>query len=336
MLPVAVTYMYAKYYFTNETRSELRDFVRHLKASMTLALQQNEWMDDETKLRAQLKLNKMLDYIATPTWIANDDDLDEFYSDVSFNKSNISPDNYIRSFIKLSQRKRLRKLNSLRGSWAEENLVFEPTVINAYYVIMSNKFGILQNPFYYVSSPIAMNFGAIGMVIGHEIMHGFDDMGSSYDEKGKYTDWWNVETRKKYEERVNCFKNQYSQVTEPVTGKKVNGTLTIGDNLADNVGIQLAYTAYKLYTATKERKMDVKLPKSMQKYTKEQLFFISFGNLWCNNDSKEHILEQLSTDPHSPHRIRAIISVSNFEQFAKTFQCKEGSKMNPKKRCSIW
>ncbi|RWS18477.1 neprilysin-like protein [Leptotrombidium deliense] len=132
---------------------------------------------------------------------------------------------------------------------------------------------------YYESAPIAMNFAGIGFIIGHEITHGFDHRGSTFDEKGKMLNWWKNETREKFEERVECFKQQYSQYTEPVTGKKLNGSLTVGDDIADNGGLKQAYTAYKIYAATTDQSMDLKLPSKMYRFTKDQLFFISYANV---------------------------------------------------------
>ncbi|RWS23002.1 hypothetical protein B4U80_09308 [Leptotrombidium deliense] len=295
----------------------------------------------------------MLDFVAFPTSITNEKDLDELYSDSGF----ISSENFYSSYKKATKRLRIRSLTILRQSRDRtiSNENYDPSEVNAYYMPSMNRFGItlflltrniihflaitsgiLQPPFYFNSAPIAMNFAGIGTVIGHEMVHGFDYDGSMYDDKGDYKNWWQNETRKLYDEKTECFRRQYSDIIEPVTRKHVNGSLTIGDNLADNVGLQLSYKAYKMYAATKDSKMDLKLPESMESYSKEQLFFISFANLWCNDDSKDYLEEQIKYDAHAPGRFRAIVPPSNFDQFSKAFKCKEGSRMNPRKKCLLW
>ncbi|RWS19029.1 peptidase family M13-like protein, partial [Leptotrombidium deliense] len=202
----------------------------------------------------------MLNYIAAPTWIENEQQLDAYYDEIGY----ISTDNYYSAYKQMAKWSRLAELRELKGD--SNKLAFSPTVINAFFYSRYNKIvltsGILHPPFYNPSAPVVMNFGGIGTVIGHEITHGFDDQGSQYDETGRWANWWRNDTRENYEERVKCFELQYSRQVEPVTGKKVNGTLTIGDNIADNGGIKQAFKAYKIYTATKEQAMDLKLPKS--------------------------------------------------------------------------
>ncbi|RWS14413.1 endothelin-converting enzyme 1-like protein [Dinothrombium tinctorium] len=183
--------------------------------------------------------------------------------------------------VKIRNPEYFRKLSEILNIPKRKD--FSPTVVNAFYSPWSNTIevssGILQPPIYYTNSPIVLNYGAIGVIIGHEITHGFDDTGALYDEQGRRTNWWANETREKYEEKVKCFVDQYSSYTEPKTGAKVNGSFTIGDNIADNGGLQQAFMAYKIYSALNVTERDRKLPGDMEQFSKEQLFFISYANV---------------------------------------------------------
>ncbi|RWS25099.1 hypothetical protein B4U80_05415, partial [Leptotrombidium deliense] len=216
------------------------------------------------------------------------------------------------------------------------------------------KVGILNQPFYYHNAPIAVNFGSIGYVLGHEILHGFDNEGAEHDYKGHKKMWWSNETWEVYQKKVKCFVDQYSDFVEPVTGLKVNGTLTTGENIADNGGLFQSFVvrnvnfidhpqlnfynlkAYKMYGALSSLGLDKRLPLEMSRYTKDQIFFISFANTYCNNDSPDFIRDALVTDEHSPFYARVIVTLQNSKHFSDTFKCKVGSKMNPNKKCILW
>ncbi|XP_055908210.1 neprilysin-1-like, partial [Eupeodes corollae] len=179
----------------------------------------------------------------------------------------------------------------------------------------------------------ALNYGAIGTVLGHELMHGFDDSGRMFDRTGNMRQWWSNKTIDEYINRTQCFVEQYSQYQLLDIGEYVDGELTLGENIADNGGMREAFYAYQKYVE-KSGKED-RLP-GMENYSHEQLFFISFGYLWCETltpAASHHVLE----DVHCPGSIRLKGVLSNSEEFANTFNCKRGSAMFPdNKKCKIW
>ncbi|RWS05785.1 hypothetical protein B4U79_06122, partial [Dinothrombium tinctorium] len=218
--------------------------------------------------------------------------------------------------------------------------IFDPSDVNAFYAPTYNEIflinGILQPPLYYPSAPLSVNFGGIGFITGHEITHGFDDSGSQYDHKGEKQNWWDKDTLKIYKEKLQCFIKQYSNYTEPKTGQKVNGKKTIGDDVADNGGLYIAYNAYKEYAQSKHPERDLKLPLQMNNYTKDQLFFISAANFFCDDNSLLAARILLKIDEHSPNSARVVIPMRNSLDFAKAFNCKPGSRMNPVDKCVLW
>ncbi|RWS23538.1 hypothetical protein B4U80_07494, partial [Leptotrombidium deliense] len=346
---VAINYWYMKTILGKNSMKELNDFLSHIKAALTLTINTNEWMNDKTKLEAQLKLNKMLDFIASPSNINNDSELNEFYRNTGF----ISSENYVHAFKKMSKWIKYDKLKSLRDT--EEKKVQPPSEVNAYYSPYDNKIGelrvpklkliliileiligYLSPPNFYPNAPISVNTAAIGSTIGHEVTHGFDNTGAQYNYKGIKRNWWDSKTLKRYESKVNCFKKQYSAFVEPTSGKHLNGTKTVGENIADNGGLRQTYTAYKMYAALKHPEKDLKLPLGMSKFSKEQLFFIAYANTYCNDHSALYNEHLILNDEHPPDVARVIIPLQNSEQFSKAFKCKEGSRMNPAKKCILW
>ena len=183
----------------------------------------------------------------------------------------------------------------------------------------------------------ALNYAAIGSVIGHEISHGFDNNGRKRDKKGLLRSWWNNSTVTKYLERAQCFIDQYNNFSVPeLAGMDVthlNGTKTLGENIADNGGLRQAYRAYQNYI--RFNGPEPQLP-GLEKYTMEQLFFIAFANIECNAMTKERLRSRIVFGVHCPGRYRVLGPVSNFDEFARAFQCPVGSPMNPVNKCVLW
>ena len=210
-----------------------------------------------------------------------------------------------------------------------------PQQVNAYYNPLWNEIvfpaGILQPPFFHRDHPAAMNYGGIGGVIGHELTHGFDDQGRKFDPKGRLTEWWEPEVSKKFEKRAECVKDFYSDY-EVAPGANVNGQLTLGENIADIGGVKEGYAAYKAWEARQPQP-----PKPMvEGLTNEQLFFVSWGQVWCTVDTEQFERMLVTTNPHSPGKFRVLGPLSNNADFARVFSCKEGTPMNPKNRCEVW
>ena len=191
--------------------------------------------------------------------------------------------------------------------------------------------GILQPPFYEQQMDDAVKFGAIGVVIGHELTHGFDDQGRQYDAEGNLRDWWAPEDEKGFKERTECEVQEYGDFTVS-GGEHINGSLTLGENTADNGGLRIAYAA--LMKALAKETPDAQKP--MDGFTPAQRFFLGFGQIWCTNATPQALRLQVQTNPHSPGEFRVNGSVSNFEEFGKASGCKPGQPMVRANACRVW
>lgn len=228
----------------------------------------------------------------------------------------------------------LGKYNN-RSSW----FIHEKTsgiIVNAAYNSLLNYIvfpaGIQQIPFYDLNRPWYLNFGAIGSIIGHEITHGFDDKGSQRDMYGKIFDWWTVDTKRRFQEKTQCFVDQYNNYKIYQINETVNGKRTLGENIADNGGLRQAYQAYQNW---KKKYGKEKLLPGLP-FDSSQLFFLSFGNMWCYKYSPAILKYRNLDDVHATAKYRVIGSLSNMEEFAQSFNCKKNSPMNPEKKCVIW
>ncbi|KAA0200661.1 hypothetical protein HAZT_HAZT003074 [Hyalella azteca] len=197
--------------------------------------------------------------------------------------------------------------------------------------------GILQIPFYQHNSLAALNYGGIGMIIGHELTHGFDNSGRNYDKDGNLALWWSQESIQAFNERAQCFVDQYDafhppEVADPTV--MVDGQQTLGENIADNGGIREAFLAYQRYVD--RNGVEPALP-GLDEFTSEQLFYLEFANLWCESRTESSIMRQLRSDGHSPGRFRTLGTLGNDAEFSRVWKCPAGSKMNRgDQSCVLW
>ena len=209
-----------------------------------------------------------------------------------------------------------------------------PATVNAFYNPLGNEMsfpaGILQPPFFDRTFPQAMNYGAIGAVMGHELTHGFDDQGRKFDAEGQLREWWEPEVIGRFDERAQCVADYYSQYKIP-SGDPVNGQLTLGENIADMGGVKQSFQAYQAWVEANGEPEPL-----VEGLTDEQLFFVSYGQIWCNQQTPEAAGLQIRTDSHSPGEFRVIGALSNLPAFAEVFQCETGTPMAPEERCEVW
>jgi len=207
--------------------------------------------------------------------------------------------------------------------------------VNAYYMSSMNDInfpaGILQPPFFDPTKDPAVNFGGIGVVIGHEMTHGFDDQGSKFDGKGNLREWYSPDDRKQFVEKTDCEVSEYGSF-ESAPGAKLNGKLTLGENTADNGGLRIAYEALMSTLASE----GAGTGQPIDGYTPAQRFFISFAQVWCENRTDQSARVSVKTDPHSPGQWRTNGTVQNFDGFGKAFGCKKGQPMMPENSCRVW
>merc|ERR1719357_873857 len=280
-------------------------------------------------------MNKMDQYIAYPDEMRDQSVIDGFYAPME----RLTATDFMQNDIKMSKFGTARALKKLREKidpkhWTEHSTV---ALVNAFYNgdINSMEFpaGILQGVFFNGEAPRYMNFGAIGTVIGHEITHGFDDTGRTQDFEGKLVDWWANSTATEYKNRAQCIIEQYGNFTAEQIKLALNGINTQGENIADNGGIKEAYLGYTNYV--KDHGEEEALP-GFSQYTPKQMFWISFGQVWCSKYKDGTLKSRILTGVHSPGEFRIKGPLSNNPDFASDFKCKKGTPMNPEKKCTVW
>ncbi len=309
--------------FPPAAKDSMEKLVKALEVSLDQDIQHLDWMSDATKVEAKKKLDAFRDKVGYPeNW--------RDYSSVKIERNN--PVGNSQQVAAFNDRRDLAKIGRPVD---EKEWTMTPPTVNAYYNPAMNDInfpaGILQPPFYDFKVDPAVNFGGIGVVIGHEMTHGFDDQGSQYDPKGNVRSWWTDEDRKKFTERTDCEVKEYSGF-EVAPGQNLNGKLTLGENTADNGGLRIAYQALMNTLAEQNASTTAKV----DDYTPAQRFFLGFGQVWCENVTEQAARLRAKTDPHSSGRWRANGAVQNFDEFGKAFGCKVGQPMMPANACRVW
>ncbi|CAB3998205.1 endothelin-converting enzyme 1-like [Paramuricea clavata] len=321
--------LYVKERYGKEAKSEASEMIKTIKEAFERNIPRADWMDESTKEKALEKLNAVIEMIGYPSWIEDISKLDNYYSNLTMKKDSHF-ENYLdaRRFYHAKMMSKRSKLVE-RSEWH-----LTPSEVNAYYNTPNNyiafPLGILQRPFFEPSWPKYLNYGAIGVIMGHELTHGFDSHGSKFDKYGNLNNWWRNGSLDRFQQRVNCMVEQYGNFTSQ--GKKIDGTKTLAENIADNGGLKLAFQAYKDWL--KRHQVEQKLPSF--DLTPKQLFFVAFAQVWCSSSTETKANESLLTDDHSPERIRVLAAVHNSQDFADAFNCPLNSPMNPSKKCEIW
>ena len=308
--------------FPEESKQRTLQLVNALEKALQQDIRTLPWMTEATKEQALIKLHKIANKIGYPDKWRDYSALEIIRGDALGNS--------LRS-NEFENRRQLSKIGKPvdSGEW-----LYSPPTVNAYYYPPQNNInfmaGILQPPFYDPQVDEAINFGAIGSVIGHELTHGFDDQGRRYDAQGNLRDWWTAEDEKAFKQRAECEVQQYNDFT--VAGAEhVNGKLTLGENTADNGGIRIAFMALMEALAGKTHAKS-----TIEGFTPEQRFFVGWGQVWCTNATPEALRLQLQTNVHSPGEFRINGPASNFEEFRKAFGCKSGQPMVRSNACRVW
>lgn len=315
--------IYAKKYFNPKSKDYVNEMVELLKLALCEHLNNNDWMSQQTKYKAIEKLDKMNVKIGYP------DKYDKNYDNLEILETN----SFMQNIINIISFESFNNLKDLYKQVNKNKWYMHPHTVNAYYAPNNNEIvfpaGILQKPFFSIKQSDAYNFGGIGMIIGHEITHGFDDQGCLYDGDGNLKEWWTNEDKEKYKLKTNIIKEQYNNYM--IEGNSVNGELTLGENIADIGGITLSFKAMGNFLKTR-------VSKKSNQYTNEQLFFINFSNIWKSKANKEDVLQKLLVDPHSPPEFRVNGTLRNIDAFYKAFNITKYDKLYlpPSKRAYIW
>ncbi len=297
-----------------------REMVGEIEKMMAADIQSLDWMTPKTKDEAQSKLSLVLNKIGTKEhWLIYD-------------TVRIARDDAYGNAARAGEFEMLRDLAKIGKPVDKTEWNMSQPTVNAYYSPGQNNInfpaGILQPPFWDSKMDDAVNYGAIGAVVGHELTHGFDDQGRRFDGRGNLRDWWTDEDGKAFEQRASCIANEYGSFTS-VDDVKLNGRLTLGENTADNGGLRLSYRALMAKIAGQD------VPKR-DGFTPEQRFFLGFAQVWCENMRPEEARVRAQTDPHSPGRFRVNGTVSNMPEFQKAFACGATSPMVRNPACRVW
>ncbi len=314
--------LYVAEYFPPERKARMEALVKNLLVAYKQSIDKLDWMSPATKKEAQAKLAKFTPKIGYPNkW--------KDYSALV-----VSRDDLVGNVMRSRDVEYNRELNKLGKPIDRDEWGMTPQTINAYYNPEMNEIvfpaAILQPPFFDANADDAVNYGGIGAVIGHEISHGFDDQGAQYDGDGNLRDWWTAADHKNFEAKTKMLVNQYNQF-EPIKGYHVNGELTLGENIADNSGLAIAYKAYKI--SLKGKKAPV-----IDGLTGEQRLYMGWAQVWRTKMREQQQIVQVKTDPHSPGQFRANGTLRNQPGFYDAFKVKQGDKMYlaPQERVIIW
>src|SRR5437899_2508890 len=315
---------YVERTFGPESKQRMLKMVDALEEALDEDIRTLTWMADDTKKQAKIKLEAIRNKIGYP-------DVWRDYSSLNIERGDLLG-NFLRANAFESKRQIVKIGKPLdRKEWG-----MTPPTVNAYYSGSHNEIvfpaGILRPPFFDQKMDDAVNFGAIGLVIGHELTHGFDDQGRKFDPQGNLRDWWTDQDAKEFEKRASCIADEYSNFIA-VDDLKLNGKLTLGENTADNGGARIALMALReMIAADKSGKAAEKI----DGYTPEQRFFLGFGRVWCEKRRPELSRTLVNTDPHSPGKYRVNGVVQNMPEFQQAWGCKTGQTMVRENACRVW
>ena len=320
----ALGQLYVEQYFPLAARNRMAELVENLKVVYHDHLARLDWMTDATRAKALAKFARFTTKIGCP---------DKFRD---YSSIRIDRDDYFGNLLRAAQFEENRQTARVGKPVDKTEWHMTPPTINAYFNPLQNEIvfpaGILQPPFFDVTMDDAVNYGAIGVVIGHEITHGYDDEGRKYDADGNLNGWWTDADAKQFEDRAQKIVDEYNAF-EPLPGLHVNGKLTLGENIADLGGISIAYDALERTLAKHPAQR-----KLIDGFTPEQRFFLSFAQVWRTNAREAEVRRLVTVDPHSPVQFRSVGPIQNYQEFYDAFGIKTGAPMwrAPELRAQIW
>jgi putative endopeptidase len=313
---------YVEQAFGADGKQRMLKMVDALEKSLDQDIRNLLWMTEETKKQAKLKLDAIRNKIGYP-------DVWRDYSSLKIVRGDL-----LGNFLRANEFEARRQIAKIGKPVDRNEWQMTPPTVNAYYSSAKNEIvfpaGILQSPFFDKQADDATNFGGIGLVIGHELTHGFDDQGRKFDPQGNLRDWWTAQDGTEFEKRASCVADEYSSFVA-VDDLKLNGRLTLGENTADNGGARIALMALQHMMAD-----DSTMAQTINGYTPQQRFFLGYGRAWCEKRRPEYSRMLVSVDPHSPGKYRVNGVVQNMPEFQKAFSCKAGQAMVRENACRVW
>ncbi|KAH8311792.1 hypothetical protein KR044_008066, partial [Drosophila immigrans] len=345
-MPYLLDKLYYMTYFTDETQSDIVEIIQELREFLHGVLNNATWIDEETRKEALLKESTMTTRMGSFK--------DEVLSQLLIREMNnltFVPDSYAQSTINLRKfRRQMKRFNSINHkALSNETKPLELLLgmqVNAFYYNVDNSInvmsGLLHPPAYHHDWPNSLKYGTFGYLVGHELSHGFDSVGSGYDSKGERRNWFSKKSVVEFNNRTKCFVDQYDKYHVTEINRPIDGNNTKDENIADIGGLYEAISAYRLHTKHQkklhEQDVSYDMPNEQMPgldLSPEQLFYLGFAQVWCADYKEEHYWEEL-TNEHTVDKFRVIGAVSNSEEFARAYSCPSGSPMNPNKKCHIW
>ncbi|KAG0262913.1 hypothetical protein DFQ27_002034 [Actinomortierella ambigua] len=329
--------------FSPEMEKKGREIIDAVQSTYRIELGKADWLDEATRKNAIKKLEAIDEVVAYSRFdpnVASAQSLATYYRTLKMRKNDFyGNQKRARAWRKAKKLAKAGKPTNRRG------MEDDPQEVNALNLFYPNQIffpaGIMQKPMFAAHNPEYLNFGGLGHIVGHEITHGFDNNGRFFGPDGKIENWWTNATATRFEEKAKCYVDQYNKFTIVGPERKslhVNGTLTLGENISDNGGLKMAFKAWSTRFASdpKGLRYNNKLLPGLQKYSREQLFFINLSQTLCVEDTPKYLSNMLRLDEHSPARARVNGAAANSPDFARAFKCKRNAKMNPAKKCEIW
>ncbi|KAK0161693.1 hypothetical protein PV327_008112 [Microctonus hyperodae] len=331
-LPQITSALYIQKYIKNKTKIETINMASIIKKEPINVIHQVEWLDEQTRDKAIKKIQNMKDKIGYPDIYDNLENITKTFHDFELDGRT-----YLHNLLSSNRFHMIQYIRSRRNTVELDNIEywFPVQSLEAFY-FYDNVFSIapllLQRPFIDVEQPAYMNYGGIGSIIGHEIVHAIDNEGRQFDNEGHKRNWWIKSSKENFKKKTECFISQYDNYTVEGMNMKMNGTLTLNENIADNGGFRLTYLAYKNWSS--RYGPEPKLP--ALDYNPSQMFWITIANSWCSKQNNDDIEHQIKFDPHSLDEYRILGAFSNIPEFSDDFNCPLGSPMNPEKKCKVW
>jgi predicted metalloendopeptidase len=310
---------YIELAFGADAKAQITQLVDALEKAMAEDIRTLPWMTEETKKAALVKLKAITNNVGSPKkWR-------------EYGKLTIARDDFFGNAERTAQLAYQQRIEKIGKATDKTEWGMTTPTVNAFYSPQNNSInfpaGILQPPFFDPRRDMALNYGGVGAVIGHEMTHGFDDQGRKFDGDGNLRDWWTAADGAEFDKRAACVANEYSSFTA-VDDVKLNGRLTLGENTADNGGLRIALMALEDTLQGKGEKLDG--------FTPEQRLFVGFAQIWCENTAPQEVRARAMTDPHSPGRYRVNGTLQNSPEFQKAFSCKAGQPMVSQNACRVW
>jgi putative endopeptidase len=312
--------LYVEKVFPGESKKQAIQIIDAITDAMGREFDALDWMSEATRSAARAKLGKLQRLVGYPDeWKTYD--------------FAVTRGDHAGNVLRARAFETARQLKKVGKPYDRSEWLMGAYLVNAYYNPSANNTalpaGILQPPFFGLKRSIAANLGGVGMVIGHELTHGFDDQGAQFDENGNLKNWWQPADLERFRGKGQCLARQYATF-EALPGQFVNGELTLGENIADLGGVKMAFHAYRSLSATTPYETIA------DGFTEDQQFFLAVGQAWCSAEREAETQRRLTTDVHSPPRFRVLGALRNLPEFARAFQCKPGSTMAAKDSCAVW